>query len=191
MRVSCGCDWLRTAYQVPSSARNAKTLTWSFSSCVIVPSPQISAPSTCHTAVLAVLSEDSRVQRAQDVDRHGVWQSHAQGLGKNGDCDAWQSSVRIAARRVTRTGNLWTRSSKLPTLDNSRLGSMSVVGPHVQLKEVFQKTPPVATACPVVVSKQRHRLRAWAAESSRTTISRVAQAVLVVLVGVQVEREPL
>ena len=56
-------------------------------------------------------------------------------------------------------------------------GLQSVVGPQVQLKEVFQKTPPVATACPVVVSKQRHRLRAWAAESTRTTISRVAQAV--------------
>ena len=74
-RVLCGCGCLRAAYQVPSSARNAKTLTCSFSSCVIVPSPQISAPSSCHTVCL----------RVQDVNRHGlcpgIWKSGVPMLG--------------------------------------------------------------------------------------------------------------
>ena len=34
-------------------------------------------------------------------------------------------------------------------------GLQSVVGLEVQLRDVFQKTPPEATACPVVVSEQR------------------------------------
>ena len=34
-------------------------------------------------------------------------------------------------------------------------GLQSVVGPEVQLRDVFQKAPPVATACPVVESEQR------------------------------------
>ena len=40
-------------HQVPSSARKAKTLTWRVPSCVIVPSPQMFAPSSCHTVLCA------------------------------------------------------------------------------------------------------------------------------------------
>ena len=34
-------------------------------------------------------------------------------------------------------------------------GLQSVVGPEVQLRDVFQKAPPVATACPVGGGEQR------------------------------------
>ena len=143
------------------------------SSCVVVPSPQISAPSTCHTVCFQFSAKipECNVCKMSTVTVCGKVTPRV--LEKWGfRCLAIVCSD--CRQKVTRTGNLWTRSSKLPTLGNSL---QSVVGPQVQLKEVFQKTPPVATACPVVVSKQRHKLQTWAAESTKTTISRVAQAV--------------
>ena len=95
--------------------------------------------------VLAALSEDARVQRVQDVDRHGLWPSHAQGFGK----------MRFRCLAIV-CSDCRQRSSKLLSLGNSRFGLQSVVGPEVlQLRDVFQKEPLLATANPVVVSEQR------------------------------------
>ena len=63
-------------------------------------------------------------------------------------------------------------------------GLQSVVGPEVQLRDVFQKAP----LCPVVVGERRQEASVGRCihKDNDLTCSRP-----VVLVGVQVEREPL
>ena len=91
--------------------------------------------------VLAALSEDARVQRVQ-----GSWQSHSKRFGK------WVPVLGNRLFGLPREGD-----EVVETADVGQLvaGLQSVVGPEVQLRDVFQKAPNVATGCPVAVSEQR------------------------------------
>ena len=122
-------------------------------SCVIVPSPPHDLRSQLLPhGVLAVLSEDARVQRVTDVDRNGLWQSHGQDLGEK---------VPVLGHRLFGLLPEGGTHKKLcdeavETADVGQLaaGLQSVVGPGVQLRNVLQQAP-VPTACPVVASEQR------------------------------------
>ena len=151
--VSCGCDCFRAAYQVASTARNAKTLTWKFLSVRHRPTTPDFRSQLPH-GVLAVLSEDPRVQRVQDVDRNGSWQSHAQGFWKN---EARELGNRLFGLPPEGDTHRQPRDEVVETDDVGQLaaGLQSVVGLEVQPRDVFQKAPPVVTACPVVELEQR------------------------------------
>ena len=103
--------------------------------------------------VLAVLGEDTRVQRVQDVHRHGLWPCHAQGFGKHGFPMLGNRLFGLPEGDTHR--QLWDEVVETADVGQLATGLQSVVGLEVQLRDVFQKASPVATACPVVVSEQR------------------------------------
>ena len=136
--------------------------------------PPICGPSCCHTVCSQYSAKmpECNVSQMSTVTVCGkvtarIWEKRFQCLAiVCSDC----------SQKVARTRNFVTRQSKLPTLGNSRLASSlsSVLGFSSGMSSSRHPCQPLA----LLSQASNGRMRAWAAEPTRTTISHVAQAVL-------------